>query len=39
MARSCRDRWEYIVAFVPLPAELRRAVYTAECHEERAFVM
>src|SRR6188768_2513157 len=33
IAESWRARWEYIVAFLALPADLRRAVYTTECHE------
>jgi putative transposase len=33
IAQSWRDRWEYIVPFLALPAELRRAVYTTNSIE------
>ena len=33
IAQSWRDRWEYIVPFLSLPAELRKAVYTTNSIE------
>jgi putative transposase len=33
IAQSWRDRWEYIVPFLSLPADLRRAVYTTNSIE------
>jgi putative transposase len=33
IAQSWRDRWEYIIPFLSLPAELRRAVYTTNSIE------
>jgi putative transposase len=33
IAQSWRDRWQYIVPFLSLPAELRRAVYTTNSIE------
>src|SRR3954462_11155417 len=31
--RAWRDAWEQVIPFLALPDELRRAVYTTECHE------
>ena len=33
IAQSWRDRWTYIVPFLSLPADLRRAVYTTNSIE------
>jgi putative transposase len=33
IAQSWRDRWDYIIPFLSLPAELRRAVYTTNSIE------
>ena len=33
IAQSWRDRWEYIIPFLSLPADLRRAVYTTNSIE------
>jgi putative transposase len=33
IAASWRDRWQYIVPFLSLPADLRRAVYTTNSIE------
>jgi putative transposase len=33
IAQSWRDRWEHIIPFLSLPADLRRAVYTTNSIE------
>ena len=32
------NAWEYVIPFLAFPEEVRRVIYTTECHEERAFV-
>ena len=34
IAEAWRERWEHIIPFLSLPAELRRAVYTTNTHRE-----